>query len=412
MIAVLLGLSSFTLSAMADLSTITQAPPATHTLDARQAQSSSSYPTNSPLPLTDYFYPYSAIPYQVNPYATGRGPQSGYNQCNATTEGADSQCQTAIVNSIDDFCLWGAPGLSPNQSIGDVEAAVVAYCSRSGHGSRIFPPGTFTAVQFMKTEAYIQVVGLFNQTAINLSPDDGGGELDPHGADFAGNPLGGLVYSTGLPTGDNTTYQQTESWNNFVGSNQFCFKLCDPNYKGDNLNYCQNIYDLIGCTYNMPAAYAPGAFLSCEGDLQDEVGTYTSNGATYTWSQPSTLDPSSTLPWTPRIPASSNCVTYQSSDLFPLSALGYQNKTTAAAAAVTGGSSTGSGSSSGSATTTKSASTSMKTGSTSGVTGGTGAVAAATASSSTSAKSGAGVTVATSLSLVGLVAAGFTVLLI
>lgn len=26
-----------------------------------------------------------------------------------------------------DFCLWGAPGLYPNQSIGDVEAAVVAY---------------------------------------------------------------------------------------------------------------------------------------------------------------------------------------------------------------------------------------------------------------------------------------------
>ena len=37
-------------------------------------------------------------------------------------------------------------------------------------------------------------------------------------------------------------------------------------------------FDLIGCDYNMPAAYAPGQFLSCEGDLQDEVGTYTSGG--------------------------------------------------------------------------------------------------------------------------------------
>ena len=91
----------------------------------------------------------------------------------------------------------------------------------------------------MRTEAYIQVVGLFNQSSINLDPTDGGGELDPHGADFLGNPLGGLVYSNGLPSGDNSTYQQTESWNNFVGSNQFCFKLCDPNYKGDTNNYCQ-----------------------------------------------------------------------------------------------------------------------------------------------------------------------------
>ena len=26
-----------------------------------------------------------------------------------------------------DFCFWGAPGLTPNNSIGDIEAAVVAY---------------------------------------------------------------------------------------------------------------------------------------------------------------------------------------------------------------------------------------------------------------------------------------------
>ena len=39
-----------------------------------------------------------------------------------------------------------------------------------------------------------------------------------------------------------------------------------------------SIYDLIGCNYNAPAAYVPGTFLSCEGDLQDEVGTYTSSG--------------------------------------------------------------------------------------------------------------------------------------
>ncbi len=112
----------------------------------------------------------------------------------------------------------------------------------------------------MRTAAYIQVVGLFNQSAINLAPSDGGGELDPHGADFEGNPLGGLVYSTGfrqynstlisnatlammnttLPNNRsmNGTYVQTQSWNNFVGGNVFCFKLCDPSYNTTK-NYCQ-----------------------------------------------------------------------------------------------------------------------------------------------------------------------------
>jgi len=88
----------------------------------------------SALPLTQYTYAYSDIPYQcvlpparvcatrrdadhlscfapllshrhlirslaplarrVNPYKSTRGPQSGYNQCNSTTEGDDALCQT------------------------------------------------------------------------------------------------------------------------------------------------------------------------------------------------------------------------------------------------------------------------------------------------------------------------------
>lgn len=81
-----------------------------------------------------------------------------------------------------------------------------------------------------------------------------------------GNPLGGLVYSSGLPSStDNTTLQQVISWNNFIGSGVsrhhrrspatadadplsilqvFCFKICDPSVTLPN--YCQNIYDLIG----------------------------------------------------------------------------------------------------------------------------------------------------------------------
>ena len=89
----------------------------------------------------------------------------------------------------------------------------------------------------MRTSAYIQVTGQFDQTGINLNSADYGGELDPHGADLLGNPIGGLVYSTGMPTGDNTTYMQVSSWNNFVGSGTFCIKLCDPTITSPN--YCQ-----------------------------------------------------------------------------------------------------------------------------------------------------------------------------
>lgn len=39
-------------------------------------------------------------------------------------------------------------------------------------------------LQFMRTSAYIQVVGRFDQAGINLNPTDSGGELDPHGADL------------------------------------------------------------------------------------------------------------------------------------------------------------------------------------------------------------------------------------
>ncbi|KII94430.1 hypothetical protein PLICRDRAFT_101864 [Plicaturopsis crispa FD-325 SS-3] len=272
--AALIAVHSFT-SASAE-TTITAAPPrrspSHHDLAARQGSAVTQ--TTSPQPLTDYSYPYSQLPYQVNPYPVGRGPQSGYNLCNSTTEGDNSQCQTLIMNSLSDFCLWGSP--KQGGTIGDVEASVVAYCTQKGHGTRIIPPGTITGAQFMKTSAYIQITGHFNQSGIGLDPNDGGGELDPHGADLLGNPLGGVVYSSGLPTAKDSTLQQVQSWNTFVGSGTFCIKLCDPSV--NNPNYCENRFDLLGCSYNMPASYKDNEFTSCEGDLQEIVGTYTSNG--------------------------------------------------------------------------------------------------------------------------------------
>lgn len=324
LLAAAIAISSFA-SAEPVYPTITPAPSPTRVIKGRQA--TTTYETTTPLPLTEYFYPISAVPYQVNPFPVERGPQSGYNQCNSTTEGPNALCQTLEFNSIEDFCIWGSA--TANEVVANVEAAMVAYCARSGHGGRIFPEGAISSLQFMRTPAYIQIVGFVNYTALNLQTSDPGGELDPHGADLFGNPLGGLVYSTGFSSGNNSTYLQTQSWNQFLdGNGEFCIKLCDPGYN-TSLNYCQNIYDIIGCAYNMPADYqalsTPGVFISCEGDLQDEVGTYTSNGQTFTWSQPSLLPATSTLPWTPRVPASSNCVTYSSTNLFPVSLLGYQS---------------------------------------------------------------------------------------
>jgi hypothetical protein len=161
--AALVAIHSFTTALADDPATITTAPKAARTpvshreIAKRQAAS-------SPLPLTQYQYPYSALPYQVYPFPVGRGPQAGYNICNSTTEGPTSECQTLIVNSLvhfllllyhlrltlnvvsqADFCLWGSP--TADGLIGNIEAAVVAYCSQSGHGTRIMPAGTLTGVQ-------------------------------------------------------------------------------------------------------------------------------------------------------------------------------------------------------------------------------------------------------------------------
>lgn len=56
--------------------------------------------------------------------------------------------------------------------------------------------------------------------------------IDPHGADKLGNPVGGLVYSSALPSGDNSTLQQVVRWTMFYDGNLFCLKICDPTNTG------------------------------------------------------------------------------------------------------------------------------------------------------------------------------------
>jgi hypothetical protein len=61
---------------------------------------------------------------------------------------------------------------------------MVAWCSKAGHGTRIFPEGAITGVQFTKAPDYVQVVGFMDQTKLNMLRGDAGGEMDPHGADL------------------------------------------------------------------------------------------------------------------------------------------------------------------------------------------------------------------------------------
>lgn len=81
---------------------------------------------------------------------------------------------------------------------------------------------------------------------------------------------------------------------------------------------CYNQLDRVGVAYVCPNSAQDKVFEVCDSDNQDFVGVYTTNGVTTMYTQPpESLGPITTMPYTARIPASSNCVQYQSTDLYP-----------------------------------------------------------------------------------------------
>ncbi|KAG5651404.1 hypothetical protein H0H81_008762 [Sphagnurus paluster] len=241
--------------------------------------------------------------------------------------------------------------MNPNSIVADTEGEMVAWCTKPGHGTRLIPKNALKGVQYMRTPAYAQVVGFIDQTFIDLQTDDYGGEMDPHGADTRGNPLGGLVYSSAFGNG----IEQVIEWNNFMGGNAFCIKVCDP-ANPNAANFCQHIYDRIGCAYNSPNNAQNGTFEACLGDNQDYPGIYTdASGAVQTYTQPpESLGPITTMPYQPKVPASSSCTTYTSSVLYSdlLSVTAPGDTTTSAPASTGTAKPSGSGSASGSKTGT------------------------------------------------------------
>ncbi|KLO10795.1 carbohydrate-binding module family 13 protein [Schizopora paradoxa] len=195
--------------------------------------------------------------------------QTGTNNC-GTGSSQSSMCQTAWINDVDDFCLWAPPSVG---AIGNTEREEVAWCTKSGRGTRTIPNGALQGVHFVKTPDYVQVTGVGDFTKINIPKGDDGGELDPHGADGNGNPIGGLVYGNSFGSG-----LQYHEWTNFMSDSEFCFRACTGPNAARN---CQHIYDEMGCYWNMPANYDAGVFESCKGDDDLPMGVY----GTSTWHQ-------------------------------------------------------------------------------------------------------------------------------
>jgi len=235
---------------------------------------------------------YSATFLPTNAPAQTQQGQTGTNQC-GTTANQTSICQNAYINSIDDFCIFAPPNPGADSVIGNTERIEVSWCMKDGYGTRLIPDGTITGAHFVKTPDYVQVTGVGDLTKMNIPSGDGGGELDPHGADGNGNPIGGLVFSTAF-TGK---VQQLHEWTNFVAATQFCFRGCNDAPNAPAL--CNHIYDTMGCAWNMPGNYNPG-FDSCQADSGSPMGVV--GGVTWQQGQPNT-------PAAQPAPSSSSCVT-------------------------------------------------------------------------------------------------------
>ena len=95
--------------------------------------------------------------------------------------GRGTRLLTHLVGADKDYDATVRLGASTTTD--DAEGEVVAYCTKTGHGTRIMPQGTITGMQILfDGEAYM-MTGLLDQTKINITAGDSGGELDSGGQD-------------------------------------------------------------------------------------------------------------------------------------------------------------------------------------------------------------------------------------
>lgn len=274
---------------------------------------------------------------------TSEQGQSGTNQCGSTNN-QTSSCQNVYLNSVDDFCFYAPPEPGANATIGDTERIEVSWCLKDGYGTRTIPPNTLSGAHFVQTPDYVQVTGVGNLTLVNIPAGDTGGELDPHGADGNGNPIGGLVFSSAF-TGALT---QLHEWTNFMSDSEFCFRGCKDGPDAPAL--CQHIYDTLGCMWNIPGNYSAGVFERCDGDTNEPMGVY----GTSTFFQGEPVTPSAHP-----APPSSMCTTFTTVGAVALSTSASAGTTSPASSTATGSHSSGTSSVSATSGTQKSAAVPM-----------------------------------------------------
>ncbi|BEI87532.1 uncharacterized protein CcaverHIS019_0102500 [Cutaneotrichosporon cavernicola] len=239
-----------------------------------------------------------------------------------------SMSRLLTLNGIDDFCLYGPPEEGPDSLIGNVEPIVVAYCSKPRNNARLIPDGAIHSAHLIKTPLYVQISGMWDGTTANIPAGDSGGELDPHGAENKGNPVGGNV-TTNLANGQDIFY---EEWMMFISFDQFCLRICtaeDPAKGVTAALQCEHELDIMGCRFVMAIEdhyKSNNTFTECDGEAAAPPGLYPLPGGGYstfrqrftgTWTNSAdnstgmftvgqTVTPSAPAFW----PKTSNCFTY------------------------------------------------------------------------------------------------------
>ncbi|KAK0437325.1 hypothetical protein EV421DRAFT_1715181 [Armillaria borealis] len=244
-----------------------------------------------------------------------------------TTVNQTSVARLLSLNSLNlfsqDWCIFAPP---ENNTIGESEAIEVAWCTKARNNARVIPDGVITGVSFLKTDFYVQIYGYGDLTQLNIAPGDFGGELDPHGATGAGNPVGGNVTTNVTGSDINIAEWMVRCQHSY---SEFCIRACtNANSSYSAASMCEHKLDEMGCTFVMPGNYGfNGTFETCDADVayppgwypvvaggttsystfaQYFTGTYTDNsGATVSYTVGDTVTPS-TVAFTP---ASSNCQT-------------------------------------------------------------------------------------------------------
>ncbi|TXT07484.1 hypothetical protein VHUM_03204 [Vanrija humicola] len=207
------------------------------------------------------------------------------------------------LNGVDDFCLFGPMEPGPDSLIGNTEPTVVSWCTKPRNNARLIPDGAIHAAHVIKTPAYVQIYGFWDGTKVNIPAGDSGGELDPHGAENLGNPIGGNVTSNIV---DGKTDVFYEEWMSFISFDQFCLRICTSESPGVPASLmCEHQLDIMGCRFVMAIEdfySSNNTFTFCEGENAAPPGLYP---------QPRFTVGNTVTPTGPAFfPKTSNCVTY------------------------------------------------------------------------------------------------------